>query len=104
LGKPFLKSVRATIDKIHGNFIYHPKNLASCFQIQVLPRLEEGKMHGGNTRAHEESPSTVKQGPKKDAMTPDTEPSAAENFSAKSTRHIKDATSAAISSPITSAT
>jgi hypothetical protein len=39
LGKPFLKSVRATIDKIRGminmkvdgvheKFIYHPKNLA----------------------------------------------------------------------------
>jgi hypothetical protein len=44
LGKPFLKSVRATIDKtrstinmkadgVHENFIYHPKNLACCFQI-----------------------------------------------------------------------
>jgi hypothetical protein len=41
LGKPFLKSVRATIDKkrgiinmkvdrVHGKFIYHPKNLACC--------------------------------------------------------------------------
>jgi hypothetical protein len=39
LGKPFLKSVRATIDKtrgtinmkvdgVHEKFIYHPKNLA----------------------------------------------------------------------------
>jgi hypothetical protein len=46
LGKPFLKSVRATIDKIrvtinmkvdgvHEKFIYHPKNLACCYQIQV---------------------------------------------------------------------
>jgi hypothetical protein len=61
-------------------------------------------MHGGNTRAHEEWPSTMKQGPKKDAMTPDKEPSAAENFSAKSTRRVKDATSAVISSPIASAT
>jgi hypothetical protein len=44
LGKPFLNSVRATIDKtrgtintkvdgVHENFIYHPKNLACCFQI-----------------------------------------------------------------------
>jgi hypothetical protein len=41
LGKPFLKSVRATIDKmrgiinmkvdgVHDKFIYHPKNLACC--------------------------------------------------------------------------
>jgi hypothetical protein len=38
------------------------------------------------------------------AMTPDMEPSAAENFSAKSTRCIKDATSFAISSLVTLAT
>jgi hypothetical protein len=41
LGKPFLKSVRATIDKtrgtinmkvdgVHEKFIYHPKNLTCC--------------------------------------------------------------------------
>jgi hypothetical protein len=46
LGKPFLKSVRATIDKmrgiintkvdgIHEKFIYHPKNLTCCYQIRV---------------------------------------------------------------------
>jgi hypothetical protein len=46
LRKPFLKSVRATIDKtrgminmqvdgVHEKFIYHPKNLACCFQIGV---------------------------------------------------------------------
>jgi hypothetical protein len=44
LEKPFLKSVRATIDKtrgtinmkvdgVHEKFIYHPKNLACCCQI-----------------------------------------------------------------------
>jgi hypothetical protein len=44
LGKPFLKSVRATIDKprgtinlkvdgVHEMFIYHPKKLACCYQI-----------------------------------------------------------------------
>jgi hypothetical protein len=44
LGKPFLKSVRATIDKMRGTinmkvdgvnekFIYHPKNIACCCQI-----------------------------------------------------------------------
>jgi hypothetical protein len=46
LGKPFLKSVRATIDKkrgiinmkidrVHEKFIYHHKNLACCCQIRV---------------------------------------------------------------------
>jgi hypothetical protein len=44
LAKPFLKSLRATIDKmrgtinmkvdgVHEKFIYHPKNLACCYQI-----------------------------------------------------------------------
>jgi hypothetical protein len=44
LGKPFLKSVKATIDKkrgiinikvdgVHEKFIYHPKNLTCCCQI-----------------------------------------------------------------------
>jgi hypothetical protein len=44
LGKPFLKSVRATIDKmrgiinmkvdrVHEKFIYHPKNLVCYYQI-----------------------------------------------------------------------
>jgi hypothetical protein len=42
LGKPFLKSVRVTIDKtrgfinmkvdgVHEKFIYHPKNLVCCW-------------------------------------------------------------------------
>jgi hypothetical protein len=46
LGKSFLKSVRATINKmrgiinmkvdgVHKKFIYHPKNLACYYQIQV---------------------------------------------------------------------
>jgi hypothetical protein len=46
LVKPFLKSVRATIDKkrgiinmkidrVHEKFIYHPKNLVCCCQIRV---------------------------------------------------------------------
>jgi hypothetical protein len=44
LGKPFLKSVRATIDKmrgiinmkvdrVHEKFVYHPKNLTCCSEI-----------------------------------------------------------------------
>jgi hypothetical protein len=46
LGKPFLKLVRATIDKkrgiinmkvdrVHEKFIYHPKNLTCYYQIRV---------------------------------------------------------------------
>jgi hypothetical protein len=40
----------------------------------------------------------------KNAMTPDKEPSAAENFSVKFTRHVKDATSAATNSLVVSVT
>jgi hypothetical protein len=43
-------------------------------------------------------PQPQNKGPKKDDMTSDKEPSAAENFLVKSTRCIKDATSAATSS------
>jgi hypothetical protein len=46
LGKPFLKSVKATtdkkrgiinmkVDRVHEKFIYHPKNLTYCCQIRV---------------------------------------------------------------------
>jgi hypothetical protein len=74
LGKPFLKSVRATIDKmrgtinmkvdgIHEKFIYHPQE--PCMLLPdsspPIPKLEKGKMRKGNTRAHEESPSIMKQ-------------------------------------------
>jgi hypothetical protein len=70
----------------------------------LIPRLEEGKMCGGNTRAHKESPSTLKKGPKKDAMTPNKESSAAKNFSVKSTQRVNDVTSAATSSLVAPAT
>jgi hypothetical protein len=74
LGKPFLKLVRATIDKmrgtsnmkvdeVHEKFIYHPQEPRMLLPdlSAPIPRLEEGKMCGGNTRAHDESPSTMKQ-------------------------------------------
>jgi predicted DNA-binding ribbon-helix-helix protein len=55
LGKPFLKSVKATIDKkrgtinmkvdeAHEKFIYHPKNIACCCQIQVHRYLGSRKV------------------------------------------------------------
>jgi hypothetical protein len=49
-------------------------------------------------------PQPQNKGPKKDAITPDKEPSAVENFSVKSTRHIKDATSVVTSSLVALAT
>jgi hypothetical protein len=113
LGKPFLKSVRATIHKmrgtinmkvdgIHEKFIYHPKNLTCCCQIRVhrYPGSRKVRCMEVIPEHMRSRPQPQNKGPKKDAMTPDKEPSAAENFSAKSIRHVKDATSAATSSPI----
>jgi hypothetical protein len=74
LGKPFMKLVRATIDKTRGTinmkvdrvqekFIYTPQE-PRFLQSDLSPlicRLEKGKMHGGAARAHEKSPSVMKQ-------------------------------------------
>jgi hypothetical protein len=54
-GKPFMKLVRATIDKtrgminmkvdgVHEKFIYHPKNLTCYYQIQVHRYLGSKKV------------------------------------------------------------
>jgi hypothetical protein len=74
LGKPFLKLVRATIGKtrgiinmkvnrIHAKFIYHPQepHVLLPDTSPLIRELEKGKMHGGATRAHEKSPSVMKQ-------------------------------------------
>jgi hypothetical protein len=113
LGKPFLKLVRATIDKmrgtinmkvdrVHEKFIYHPKNLACYCQIRVYRYPGSRKVICVEViLEHMRSrPQPRHKGPKKNAMTPDKEPSAAENFSAKSTRRVKDATSVATSTPV----
>jgi hypothetical protein len=49
-------------------------------------------------------PQPQGKGPKKDAMTPDKEHSAAENFLVKSTQCVKDAILATRSSPVAMAT
>jgi hypothetical protein len=113
LGKLFLKSVRATIDKTRGmlnmkvdgaheKFIYHPKNLACSCQIQVqrYPGLRKVRCVEVIPEHIMSHPQPRIIGPKKDAMTSDKEPSAAKNFSVKSTRRVKDATSAMTSSPV----
>jgi hypothetical protein len=117
LRKSFLKSVRATIDKtrgminmkvdgVHEKFIYHPKNLVCCCQISVhrYPGSRKVRCVEVIPDHMRSQPQLRNNGPKKDAMTPDNEPSAAENFSVKSTRHVKDATSAVTSSPVALAT
>ena len=115
--KPFLKSIRVTIDKMRGiinmkvdgvyeKFIYHPKNLACCCQIRVhrypgSRKVRSVEVIPEHMMSH---PQPRNKGPKKDAMTPDKEPSAAENISAKFTRCIKDTTSAVTSSLVALAT
>jgi hypothetical protein len=74
LGKPFLKSVKAIIDKkrgiinmkvnrVHEKFIYHPQEPHVLLPDLSPPirGLEKGKMRGGVATAHEKSPSVVKQ-------------------------------------------
>jgi hypothetical protein len=112
LGKPFLKSVRVTIDKTRGiinmqvdgvnkKFIYHPKNLTCCCQIrvhwfvgsrrvrciEVLPELKRSHPQSWNIRPQI-------------AMIPDKKPSAAEKFSAKFSRRVKNAMPVVTSSPV----
>jgi hypothetical protein len=96
LGRPFLKSVRMTIDKtrgminmiidgVHEKFIYHPKNLTCCYQIRVHRYPGSRKVRCMEViQEHMRSrPQPLNKGHKKDAITPDKEPSAAENFSRK---------------------
>jgi hypothetical protein len=74
LGKPFPKSVRVTIDKKRGiinmkvdrvieKFIYHTKNLVCCYYIQVHRFMGSRRVTciRGVARAHEKSPSVMKQ-------------------------------------------
>jgi hypothetical protein len=116
LGKPFLKSVNATIDKkrgiinmkvdrVHEKFIYHPKNLACCCHIRVhlfmgMRSVRCVEVLPEHMRSHPQ----LQNGRLHNAMTPDKKPSAAQNFSPKFSRCIKSVTSAVRSSPIASAT
>jgi hypothetical protein len=66
LGKPFLKSVKATIDTKRG-IINMKVDLPPQEPRMLLPDssppirgLEKGKMRGGVAKAHEKSPSVVK--------------------------------------------
>jgi hypothetical protein len=88
LGRPFLSTAGATIDVAAGiiklnismkdeTFTFKPKGAEQFIQVMVTIRLE------------------------RNAMTPDKKPSAAEDFSTKSSRCIKNALPAVISSPVT---
>jgi hypothetical protein len=92
LGNPFLKSVKVTIDKkrriinmkvdrVHEKFIYHPKNLACCCQIQVHRYVGSWRVRCvevllEHMRSH---PQSWNKRPR-NAMTPDKKHSVAENF------------------------
>jgi hypothetical protein len=95
LGKPFLKSVKATIDKTRGiinmkvdgaqeKFFYHPKNLMCYCQIQVHQFMASRRV-----RCIEVLPKHMGSRPQsqnrrpQNAMTPDRKPSVAEIFSMK---------------------
>jgi hypothetical protein len=116
LGKPFLKSVRVTIDKmrgiinikvdgVHEKFIYHPKNLMCYCQIRVHRFVGSRRV-----RCVEVLPEHMRSCPQsqnrrtQNAMTLNKKHNTAENFSMKFSRHIKNVTSAVKSFPVTPVT
>jgi hypothetical protein len=91
LGRSFLSTAGATIDvaakiiklNISGKeetFTFKPKGAEQCNQVMVTIRLE------------------------RNVVMPDKKPSAAKNFSMKSSRYVKNVTPTATSSPVASAT
>jgi hypothetical protein len=87
LGRPFSSTIRATIDvaariiklnisRKEETFTFKSKGTKKCNQVMVMIRL------------------------KRNDMTPDKKPSTVENFSMNFSRHIKNATPAAIRSPV----
>jgi hypothetical protein len=70
LGKPFLLSVKATIDKTRGiinmkvdrvHLPPHEPHVMLPDSSPLIHGLEKGNMCGGAARAHEKSPSVMKQ-------------------------------------------
>jgi hypothetical protein len=112
LGKPFLKLVRANIDKtrgvinmkvdrVHEKFIYNPKNLMCCCQIRV-----HRFMGSRRVRCMEVLPENMKSHPQpqnrraQNNMTPNKKLSAAKKISMKLSQRIKNATPITTSSPV----
>jgi hypothetical protein len=88
LGRSLLSTTRATIDiaarivnlnisRKEETSTFKPKSTKKCNQVMVMIRLE------------------------RNALTPDKKPSAAENFSMKFSRRVKDTTPVATRSPVT---
>jgi hypothetical protein len=87
LGRPFLSTTGATIDvaasiiklnisRKEETSTFKPKGTKKCNQVMVMIKLE------------------------RNTMTPDKKPSAAENFSMKFSRRVKNATPVATRSPV----
>jgi hypothetical protein len=93
------------VDGVHEKFIYHPQQPHVLLPNSSPPihGLEKGKMRRGLARPHEKSPSITNQKVAEGHDT-DKKPSAAENFSMKFSRRVKNATPAATSSPVTPTT
>jgi hypothetical protein len=112
LGKSFLKSVRAIIDKmrwiinmkvdkVHEKLIYHHKNLACYCQIRVHRFVGSRRIRYVEVLLeHMKSCPQSRNRRPRNAMTPDKKSSTAENFSTKFSQCIKNVTPTATSSPV----
>jgi hypothetical protein len=90
LGKPFLSTAGATVDVATG-----------IIKLNISEKEETFTLLKGTEQCHQ---VRFIEGPERDAMTLDKKPSAAENFSMKSTRCVNNDTPAATSSPVASVT
>jgi hypothetical protein len=93
--------INMKVDGVHEKFIYHRKNLTCCCQIRVhrfmgLRRVRCIEVLPEHMRSHPQSQNRRLR----NAMTPDKKSTVAENFSAKFSRRIKNATPAATGSPV----
>jgi hypothetical protein len=90
LGRPFLSTTGATIDVA-----------ARIIKLNISRKDETSTLKPKGTEKCNQVMVTIR--PERNAMTPDRKPSAAEKFSMKFSRRVKNATPAATSSPVTSA-
>jgi hypothetical protein len=86
-GRPFLSTAGATIDVAAG-----------ITKLNISRKEETLTFKSKGTEQFNQVIVTIR--PERNAMTPDKKPSAAENFSQKSSQCVKNATSATTSSPI----
>jgi hypothetical protein len=90
LGRPFLSTTGATIDVA-----------ARIIKLNISRKDETSTLKPKGTEKCNQVMVTIR--PERNAMTPDRKPSAAEKFSMKFSRRVKNATPAATSSPVTPA-